>query len=162
MSKEKEIRITFRYDEVKTSKHLILETEILNVSKKHPWVFEVSPAVKIDDVNNCVKILVFVNLYFDSDKKNKMMELVTESKFEVLNFYDVFKKTGEHTYKIPDQIIKQFISLAISTTRGILIAKSEGTIFDGIVLPAMDLNMFSKIGEDAKVEDLIINPEPNT
>jgi hypothetical protein len=64
-------------------------------------------------------------------------EIGIEFHFIVENFADFISKEGEHN-KISLELSSTLLAIAFSTSRGIIVEKTQNTYFRGIILPVVD------------------------
>ena len=91
------------------------------------------------------KIIGFDILVLAKEGKSKetICELFTRVSFFVDNFDEFFPDKESKTINIPDQFLHTLLSISLSTTRGILSAKTEGTALAGFILPVLNPKAFS-------------------
>lgn len=63
--------------------------------------------------------------------------------------WNIIMNTQENCLLIPKGLLSHLVMLTIGTTRGILFARTEGTIFSGFILPTIDVTGLVK--EDMKL-----------
>jgi len=82
-----------------------------------------------------------IDLFTDVSKSIKICELKTRIQFLILNFNDIFT-VEEDKLHYPIEILPNFLGLALSTTRGILFTKLEGTLLHDVYLPIVNPSIF--------------------
>ena len=58
--------------------------------------------------------------------------------YEIINFEEFINPQDSNSIMIPDQFVHTLLSISLSTSRGILAAKTEGTILKKIYMPVMN------------------------
>lgn len=82
---------------------------------------------------------------FDESKGNTLANFNIAVIFEIANFDEVIKQTGDHIYEIPDELDMTLKSVAISTCRGIIYSECRGTYLHNAFLPI--INPFSLLSD---------------
>jgi hypothetical protein len=73
-----------------------------------------------------------LNLYSSGSKELKLGSIKTTGDFEIPDFDNI---VVNDSVQIPENLLAAMIGAVVSTTRGFLILKSEGTILQGVVIP---------------------------
>lgn len=143
-----------------------LSVKILNIKLDDYKIVDVVPAIIVNKLNkekiqfefniemntNLIKknihIVLTTQLFADEEKKINLGYIKSSGDFEVLNIEDITKGFDG---KVPNVIFANFIGVLLSTTRGFLILKSEGTIIEGVYMPMMNpMNFFPQTTVEAK------------
>lgn len=111
------------------------EREILIKSK---FAFEFNIEVKTDIATKQVTIGSFIKIYSDDKKTLCLGEIDTTGVFHVENYSEV----SNGNPALPINAISMFVGVLIGTTRGILIERSKGTLFEGVFMPIVDATAF--------------------
>ncbi|HND78494.1 MAG TPA: hypothetical protein PK937_15590 [bacterium] len=81
------------------------------------------------------KKLIRIKLSVTAEYEGKTLgKIVTQTEFEIINF-EIF--INNEILNIPGELMSMLVGLAYSTTRGALIAKSEGTILAKFPMPVV-------------------------
>jgi hypothetical protein len=107
------------------------------------YTFEISCINKAFITENLMQIHVHLKVYLDDEKKILLGYL------SLTNFYfvkDLFKYVDEKTkiFSLPEYFEVSLISISISHSRAILLAKCAGTFLQNAVLPIVDPKIFVK------------------
>jgi hypothetical protein len=106
-------------------------------------VFEFNVGVGINETEKTVKVDLLTKIFADKEKTLLVGEMDTSGLFEIVNMKDLIK---EHK-TLPHGIIVLLIGVLISTTRGFLLIKSQGTILEGSIIPIVNLDSFNRPGK---------------
>jgi hypothetical protein len=109
----------------------------------HPYTFEINARGLVDITQKIIGIDFMVKIFTDIEKEDKVCELSLRMAFIILNFDEVvtFKETAPI---IPDVAMQHLIALTVSTTRGILFEKLQGSFLSKITLPIFDVTKLNK------------------
>ena len=119
---------------------------------KNTFEFNISIGMYANPEQKIIGYNVFVDVFTDKSKSIKISELATQIIYEIVNFNEAISKDeAKKVLNIPDIFITTLISIALSTTRGIFAAKTEGSVLDGVYIPIMDPKVFKPVP----------NPHPN-
>lgn len=116
----------------------ILSEENLNSDIKYSvntLFFEQNVNIKTDVNLNSIAISLTIFIYSDINKTAQLGQISSIANFNVIELNKILIK---YENKLPNILLANLIGLLISTTRGFLILKSEGTKLDGLMLPAID------------------------
>ncbi len=96
------------------------------------------------DKNGFIKITtsIIVSNAINKSKKKKIAELKVSYLFE-LNGIENLIDEGNKTY-LPKNLINTFNTIAISSSRGILFTKFQGTKIQNFILPLIDPSQFNE------------------
>ena len=94
------------------------------------------------DINNDKMALVFGVKY--SSKENTLLESIYKFVFSVVNLKQFIKYNGDKSITI-NQIMPHLLSVAVGTTRGILVVKTAGTKLSQFPLPMIDINQLNEM-----------------
>jgi hypothetical protein len=129
--------ITFRIKEIST-----LEFSIKNIPKEispdpDNFKFEVLPQLFIES-NKFIGFNTTINVLMGKENSLLICSLFTRIAYEIINFDEFINTQDSNSIMIPDQFIHTLLSITLSTSRGILAAKTEGTILKNIYMPVMN------------------------
>lgn len=141
---KKEPEISFTLQGIKVEQFAIFEE---NYDQKEVVDLTTEIEVKADSVNKHIGI--FLSAEYEQSKK-LLIRLIVSCRFVVSDVsWSVIMNTTEHSLIIPKGFLAHLAMLTVGTTRGILFAKTEGTIFSGFILPTIDVTEMMK--EDMKL-----------
>lgn len=103
--------------------------------------FRVSLGYEFNADSDLLGIQTTVEVFTDNSERLKICHLITLITFQVADLGKIFN-SSESGITVPDILMHTFLSLAISTTRGILTAKTEGTVLHESYMPVIDLKQF--------------------
>jgi hypothetical protein len=136
--------ISFRIKNISTLQFSIKNIPELDVVDKSLIHFQINPASFADKDNDVIGIDTLVDVYLDQENQIKVCELITRITYEVVNFSE-FIDPSDNSINIPDQIMHTFLSISLSTTRGILAAKTEGTQLRDVFIPILNPTGFKPV-----------------
>lgn len=143
MSKQKIIDISFGISSIKTLKFMIENIEQATKIDKATLEFNISVAMFVDPQKEIIGFNVIIDIFLDKNKTLKVSELITQVVYHIVNFDEVIKPNIDKIgLDIPNQFITTLISIALSTSRGIFAAKTEGSVLDGVYMPIVDPKAF--------------------
>ena len=142
---DKKINIQFYIKDISTLEFSVKNLQLNLTELKENLIFKVTPSFSLDVVSKVVDINTLIGIYFDKKKQNRICELLTSIKFGVKNIDSFIDKKDDNLVNLPDQFIQTLISISLSTSRGILAAKTEGTILNGIYLPVLNPSKFKPV-----------------
>lgn len=146
MEEQKKIDITFRIASIKTTKFLIENIEEATKIDKATFEFNISIGMFANPEQKIIGYNVFTDVFTDKTKLLKVSELATQIVYDIINFDEVISRDEvKKVLNIPDIFITTLISIALSTTRGIFAAKTEGSVLGGVYIPIMDPKVFKPI-----------------
>lgn len=138
------VNISFRIKNISTLEFGIKNIPEIETIDKDLFQFQILPASFIDKEKNIIGIDTVVDIFIDVEKQKKVCELITRISYEVINLHD-FYNNEDDAIIIPDQFMITLISIALSTTRGILTAKTEGTLLREVYLPILNPASFKPV-----------------
>lgn len=121
------------FDLEKVSKKVIQAIELDQVN------FDLKVNFKPDSISQELHINSIIEIYSDSSKSNYLGKMTTTGVFTILNFDEIVKPLNG---KFPATVVAMFIGILLSTTRGFLILKTEGTYLEGCILPIINPTSF--------------------
>ena len=134
--------IRFKMFRISTGQFAILSTEAPQGD------VEISTSMELRHANDGSAVMVHATFTF-SEKEKQVMILGTTCEFSI-HPEDLQTLTKDGKVVIPKGTIDYFIAQTVGTARGILHCKTEGTPFNGIIIPSMNVtNMFK--------DDMVIN-----
>lgn len=134
--------IRFKMFRISTGQFAILSSEAPQGE------LEISTSMDLRHANDGSAVMVQA-LFTFSEKDKKVMILETACEFSI-HPEDLQNITEEGNVVIPKGTIDYFIAQTVGTARGVLHCKTEGTPFNGIIIPPMNVTGMFK-------EDMIIS-----
>lgn len=98
-------------------------------------VFDHTLNIQVIPSANLVSIESTTRIYNDSKKTSYIGVLAVNGEYEVANLKDLLTQFGQ---KIPTNLLTMFVGAQLSTSRGFLILKTEGTPLEGIIFGLID------------------------
>lgn len=138
--KSEELKITFRIDICKIlSFSAIYNEELEKKNYISDYTFEISINQEIDKSKKTVSYKSDVKIYLDPKKEIFLGYISTLNVFTILNFEDIVKVSDkDRNFGLPLPVASTLLSLSFSNTRGMLVAKSEGTSMQKVILPILN------------------------
>ncbi len=109
--------------------------------------FEFNVGMNVDVAKKTITIELKTNFFDEEKKKNNIGHMNSKGIFEIANLDDITSKTEG---KLPNVVLASLIGIAISSTRGFLILKSEKTFMEGVIMPV--INPMSFFQQPVKIE----------
>jgi len=146
MADQKKIDITFRIASIKTLKFLIENIDEAIKIDKATFEFNISVAMFADPIKKIIGFKNVIEVFTDKSKMVKAGELVAQIIYEIINFDEVIlHDESKKLINIPDTFMTTLMSIALSTTRGVFAAKTEGSLLDGVYIPVLDPKVFKPV-----------------
>ena len=149
MQPNKDIKqISFKLKDIVVPKYsfIVPQEEKITVPD-HPFTFEIKSGVFFNEEQKVCIIVLHTKTFFDPEKEKLICDLVTQTVFEIENFDEIIKKENDGL-TAPDQIVKTFLSIAISTTRGIFMMKNSDNFLQKVFIPIVNPSDLFKNGKD--------------
>jgi hypothetical protein len=104
-------------------------------------------APTIDKKSKEFKLLLTVNFVYEVDKENiiQMISYSNENVFSISNFKEVITNITKEKFDIDKNFVLNFLSVSISTARGLLISKLGNTEYSKIILQPVNANSLDTI-----------------
>ena len=128
--------IRFKMFRISTGQFAILSEKAPQGEVNISTNIEMKPAKDGSAVQVCAKFS-----FKECEKQIMLLDVACEF---LLNPDDIKAITTDSKVVIPKDILDYFIAQTIGTARGILHCKTEGTAFNGIILPPMDISKLLK------------------
>ncbi|MCY7310623.1 MAG: hypothetical protein LH619_07585 [Chitinophagaceae bacterium] len=103
--------------------------------------FNINIETKLDPVQKLIFVITTAEVKAD-DNQELLGVISSACIFGIDNFDEVFKKVSEDKYHIPDDVMLVFISISLSTLRGIMFEHFRGTYLHTAFLPVIDPKQF--------------------
>ncbi len=120
-------------------KSFCIENVISDLDSKL-FVFEFTINFNIDPNTKLITLDLLTKVFADKSKETFLAKMESQGIFEVINLDKIME---EHN-GVPNMILINFAGVMVSTTRGFMRLKSEGTIINGAIMPFVDPNSFFK------------------
>lgn len=137
---KKDSLIQYWLEDIKILKFTLSEIEGLDLKKDNiELVLNLTGGLNTD--KNYVEVTTEVQIYKEGENNEDIAELKVKTVFAIQNA-DILNENGE--LYLPKNLLVAFNSISISTTRGILFTKFQGTSIDNFILPLVDPKKFSQ------------------
>ena len=107
--------------------------------QRDKFAYEYNVNIKLEPTQRLIIVYSNIKIFSDLTKTLYLGEIATTGTFELINLEDMLKKFSG---SIPTFVFALFLGVVISTSRGFLLLKSEGTILEGATLPIVDSGSF--------------------
>lgn len=114
----------------------------IDINDKSNFTFQYNVATRTDKINEVFEVILEVEILL-AKSKHILCKLKTVFEYKVNGIKDLIKEENGIEL-IPDQIPSMLIGNAVSTTRGILLSKTSGTILESVFLPVINADTFSR------------------
>jgi hypothetical protein len=138
-------QIGFQLIGIRTEQFAIVEQEF---DTNKPLEIIIDFNVAKDDTRKVVSVL-FLSKFLDQDKTIMILECSCHFKIADESWSN-FEETGSNVLIIPQGFITHMAVITVGTARGILHSKTEGTKFNGHILPT--LNLTETFTTDARID----------
>lgn len=132
----KQIQI-FNFSLDNSPKHQILPPD-------HLYTFEINSRVLIDDKQEIIGIDLISKIFTSAKKDEKVCELSLRISFSIKDFDKIIFK-NDNVFEIPIPVSQHLIALTVSTARGILYEKVQGSFLSNVVMPIINVTKLKKI-----------------
>lgn len=114
----------------------------LNSPKPTVYSFNVGVEFEINKENKSIFVIIS-DLISVNEPQVDLGELTSRMEFNIINFDELYNP-GTNAFNMPIHILGNFISLSLSTHRGILFTLAMGTPISDIIFPLMDPGMVAQ------------------
>ncbi len=136
--KPNKLDITFRLKDVVIPKYSFIAPRISEpLTPDHQYTIEVNSGVLIEKGRKEIIIILHIKIFYDKEKEILISDLGTNTIYEIENFDKVIKKKNKNEYQAPDQLVITLLSIALSTTRGIMIEKNSDNFLHKVFIPVV-------------------------
>lgn len=139
---DKKVNIQFFIKEISTIEFSVKNSPNLKIKENNDAVFEVSPSTAIDTKSSTINFIIQIGIYSDNTKKESLCRLVSSIKYGIKNMEVLIDENDNNRIRIPNQFMQTLLSLSLSTSRGILAVKTEGTNLMNTYLPVLNPTNF--------------------
>lgn len=150
MNEPKKLDVTLQVSSVKTLKFSVCNDDEIRSKDRLSFNFNISYSSFVDSDKKVIGYDVLVGIYTEKELLNKVSELASRIEYTVINFDDLIKINNGQLV-LPDALLIMLMSISLSTTRGILAAKLEGSALDGVNLPIIDPKSFKPVDPKIKL-----------
>lgn len=134
------ISVSFKILDIKLIKFAFeSDSEIEEENIKDDFTFEINFRYDINFEKKTVNTYVFTKIYSDQDKKVFLGQIETKMEFLLINFDEIVIQENSQK-KVMNLALNIFISVSISTARGMLASKTSGTPLEKAYLPVINTN----------------------
>jgi hypothetical protein len=138
MDDKVKIGISFGIKEIKTLKfNLSNLPEVSNISKDK-FKFEVFPATFIGYEESIIGFDVIIHIFIEEPSRKDICELIVRIIYDVINLHEIVPAESKASPQIPEGFMHTLLSISLSTSRGVLFAKTEGSVLNGVSLPILN------------------------
>ena len=166
MSLRQILRVLWRLAVQADLNQITIEFSIFNIQTLEFALFNTPDLLQLD--KNTIPVKIDVGYFFDSDNKMVVIDVrvdisaspkpesvvchfISRFAYHIKNYDDAFViKDGNITY--PAQFLTTLVSISLSTARGLLAAKTEGSNLQGIYIPIVDPTNFQPLPNVPKAE----------
>ena len=146
MPEQKKIGINFGIKEIKTIRFTLNNVPESETIKNEDVHFQILPASFVNYEEKIIGFDIILTVYIQKKVKNIVCELITRVSFIVNNLHDVIPEEDKNASKLPDHFMQTLLSISLSTTRGILFSKTEGSVLNRFYLPILNPAGFKPAG----------------
>lgn len=101
--------------------------------------FNLGVNINVDPGSKLITIMFPVQIFSDETHSELLGSIHTKGEFIIKNFDELFE---EHGKKLPMNIIASLVGVLLSSTRGMLILLSKGTVFEKAIIPIINPVVF--------------------
>lgn len=101
--------------------------------------FKLGTNLDVDPARHRVTVDFFADVFSDESLSEKLGSIQTKGEYSIKNFDEVMEKNGN---SFPTNILAALVGVSLSTTRGMLILLSKGTVFDSAIIPIVNPMIF--------------------
>ncbi len=138
MPEQKKISINFGIKEIKTIRFSLNDIPELDSIQNENVHFQIIPATFVNYEEKIIGFDIIITVYVDKEVKKIVCELIARVSFIVNNLKDIVPGKGKNAPKLPDHFMQTLLSISLSTIRGILFSKTEGSILNKFYLPILN------------------------
>lgn len=144
MDSKKEINFKFKFNEITTLRFFVdNRPDAVRDVNKEGYKIQIGGAHFFNSEKEIFGFDILIDVSTNDKKNIKVCELLNRVSFNIKNFKEVFI-VKENEITIPDQILSNLFSLALSTSRGVLFEKTKGSILNNFILPPLNVKDFLK------------------
>jgi len=133
--------ITFRILRVKDTAFTINENFYLNDKSPTDIKVSVNCELKTNIDVNLIIVEIFAFYYYDTLVENQLASIIVQTAF---NITDLKNYETEQRLKLPPHFLVTLVSISLSHTRALFSKNIDGTAFNGMIMPLINPEEFSK------------------
>ncbi len=99
---------------------------------------KILPKVTINAVEKLIEIILDISMNPADSPESKIFGIKTITAFQINNFNEIIKTDSADNREMPIDVLKTFMSIAYSTTRGMLVVLLTNDAYKSIYLPIID------------------------
>ncbi|MCK9424823.1 MAG: hypothetical protein M0Q21_02165 [Ignavibacteriaceae bacterium] len=147
-STEKKVELLFKIQGIHIS-NFSLDNSLSrqSLAPDHSYAFEINAGTLIDASLKIIGVDFITRIFTSQTKDDKVCELSLRISYAIQNF-ESFTTIEKDKVTIPEQLMHHLIALTISTTRGILFEKLQGSFLSKIILPTINVSSLNKMNSD--------------
>lgn len=138
MEKEITKTVNFKISLIKTLKFFVSNFDEPSKEERMNYPINLDFSLVIEPEHKTVAIEINITITRQPNSQEVVCGLITRTGFEVTNFEELIS-VSEKGIDIPRDLLYNFISLAVSASRGVLAAKTEGTCLRDVYIPVFDI-----------------------
>lgn len=147
MPEEKKIVINFGIKEIKTLRFSLNDFADAESIKNENVHFQILPATFVKYEEKIIGFDIIINVYIQREIKNIVVcELIVRVSFIINNLNEIVPESDKHAPNLPEHFMQTLLSISLSTCRGILFSKTEGSILNKFYLPILNPARFKPTG----------------
>ena len=146
MKEQKKIGINFGIKEIKTIRFSLNDIPETETVKNENVQFQILPASFFNYEENLIGFDIVLTAYIKGKQNKSVCELITRISFVINNLKEIVPEENKNTPNLPDHFMQTLLSISLSTTRGVLFAKTEGSVLNKYYLPILNPANFKPTG----------------
>ncbi len=104
----------------------------------HLYTFEINSRVLVDQKQEIIGVDLVSKIFTSVKKDDKVCELSLRISFSIKDFDKIIIKKAK-VFEIPTPVSQHLIALTVSTARGILYEKVQGSFLSNVFLPIINV-----------------------
>jgi hypothetical protein len=123
---------------VKRIKSRYFSIDEFNIANDAIFKVEFSHVLKVDSIANLIffDLKVWYSIPENGNQNRVVLECLVQNIFEVANIKSF--KQGDGKVNLPDEILINIVSMAITHTRAVVAINTAGTVFQDTLIPVVD------------------------
>jgi hypothetical protein len=89
---------------------------------------------QLNTTEKIIGLIIITKVFSDETKQHQVGEIQVEGLFGLENMDEIFKQFSG----IPEGVFATFLGILLSTIRGVILVKSEGTVMEGNFFPIVN------------------------
>lgn len=133
------VNVTFKLVDIIIPKYsFVVPPQDKPIKLDHQYTIEVNSGVFFDAEKKNVIVVLHTKYFYDKEKQILVSDLVTQTVYGIENFGEVIKQKNKDEFDVPDQLLLTLFSIALSSTRGIMMEKSSNNFLQKVFIPIVD------------------------